>query len=146
MAGLLLWIHVAVSYAINSQAICSSADRLIFYRIKCLHLDEQPRRRWLVLTFGMASLSYLVANAIPFFKDLVALIGALTSVPVTLTLPALIHRKSNDIPLVSPEPLWACGSYSLFLYSLVFLAIGLAGALSSIDRDWVSHGRPFSCH
>lgn len=75
VAGLLLWIHVAVSYAINSQAMCSSMDRLFFRRIARFGLNRHPKRRWLLLTLLLAVSSYLVANAVPFFKDLVALIG-----------------------------------------------------------------------
>jgi amino acid permease len=75
VAGLLLWIHVAVSYAINSQAMCSSMDRLFFHRIALFGLERHPKRRWLLLTLLLAVSSYLVANAVPFFKDLVALIG-----------------------------------------------------------------------
>jgi amino acid permease len=142
LAGLWLWIHVAVSYAINSQALCSSGDRLLFRDM----WPDRPRQRWILLTASLATLSYLVANAVPFFKDLVALIGALTSVPLTLTLPALLYRKAQQWSVVCPSPAMSIGSYSLFLYSLVFLTIGLLGAVSSIDRDWMSHGRPFSCH
>jgi hypothetical protein len=160
-AGLLLWGHVAVSYAINSQALCSSMDRFwVASSFKAQHME--PRIRWFLLTLMVAISSYLVSNAVPFFKDLVALIGALTSVPLTLTLPALLYRHFHRIWLCVPGNDWwrgwirrrqghgessssSCGSYSLLLYSLAFLAVGLTGALSSIDEDWLSHGRPFSC-
>jgi hypothetical protein len=146
VAGLLLWGHVAVSYAINSQALCSSMDRFLVAASSRTLAGIDPARRWFVLTFAVALSSYLVSNAVPFFKDLVALIGALTSVPLTLTLPALLHRKVNQISILLPG--WrfpSMDSYSLFLYSLGFLVVGLMGALSSIDEDWISHGRPFSC-
>eukprot|EP00804_Cyclotella_cryptica_P002749 CCRYP_009645-RC/>CCRYP_009645-RC protein AED:0.38 eAED:0.38 QI:39/1/1/1/1/1/2/365/572 len=72
LAGLLLWIHVAVSYAINSQALCSSLDRMTVHsRGVCGiwgHLEERPRIRWLILTGIVAVTSYFVANAVPFFK------------------------------------------------------------------------------
>jgi amino acid permease len=32
IGGFFLWIHVVVSYAINSQAICSSMDRIFFHK------------------------------------------------------------------------------------------------------------------
>ena len=169
LAGLLLWGHVAVSYAINSQALCSSMDRLLQATTsapqgewRCWWDPMQEEQRWFVLTLTVALSSYLVSNAVPFFKDLVALIGALTSVPLTLTLPALLYRKFHRLWLCFPSwnrprggnggsenetnTQW-CGSYLLLLYSLVFLIIGLMGALSSIDRDWLNHqGRPFACH
>eukprot|EP00934_Nitzschia_sp_Nitz4_P003931 Nitzschia sp. Nitz4//scaffold6_size259037//246584//248324//NITZ4_001127-RA/size259037-augustus-gene-0.311-mRNA-1//1//CDS//3329557052//3921//frame0 len=150
VAGFLLWGHVAVSYAINSQALCSSLDRtLLSYHgvstgIPSWFVRTKPQLRWFILTFVVALSSYLVSNAVPFFKDLVALIGALTSVPLTLTLPALLYRKFHQFSLFLPSP-GSMGTYTLMGYSLAFLAVGLTGAISSINEDWLSHGSPFSC-
>ena len=140
LAGLLLWIHVAVSYSINSQAICSSLDR------KLPFWPETPGAKWMLLTGAMALSSYTVANAIPFFQDLVSLIGALTSIPLTLTLPALLYRSAIQQVSFWRYVVGSTSSYSLLLYSMVFLLVGLAGALYSIDRDWANQGKPFSCH
>jgi len=164
VAGVLLWGHVAVSYAINSQALCSSIERTILQNYHHHHQQQQlsPRssslcswmgsqreqaqaRRWMVITFAVALSSYLVSNAIPFFKDLVALIGALTSVPLTLTLPAVLHRTFHRMGLWRPCYL-SPGSIGLLVFSLLFLVVGLIGAISSTGEDWRNHGRPFSCH
>ena len=147
-AGFLLWAHVAVSYAINSQALCSSLDRLWLqptHKNTSDNSTTSSRYRWLCLTSTVAISSFLVANAIPFFKDLVALIGALTSVPLTLTIPAVLHAVAYRLRLWCPSrqtlTLWG-----LFVFSLGFLAIGLTGAISSIDEDWLNQGgKPFSC-
>jgi hypothetical protein len=75
IAGLLLWIHVAVSYAINSQALCSSLDRMMARSaLGRGALAESHRLRWFILTFSVAATSYLVANAIPFFKVIVCVL------------------------------------------------------------------------
>mmetsp|Transcript_13646 Transcript_13646/g.32430 ORF Transcript_13646/g.32430 Transcript_13646/m.32430 type:complete len:546 (+) Transcript_13646:182-1819(+) len=144
-AGFLLWIHVAVSYAINSQALTSSIDRVMFHRIGLCGLKHKDRRRWALLTFLISTSSYLVANAIPFFKDLVALIGALTSVPLTLLLPAILYRRVAGIPAFVLKSRHDLKSYLLVVFSLVFLLCGLFGALDSIELDWSKHGPPFSC-
>jgi len=138
-AGLLLWIHVAVSYSINSQAICSSLNRRLSF------WPDRPAEKWMLLTGGMALSSYTIANAIPFFQDLVSLIGALTSVPLTLTLPALLYRYAIQRVSLWRPVVGSSSSYHLLMYSMVFLIIGLAGALFSIDRDWANQGKPFSC-
>jgi hypothetical protein len=120
IAGLLLWFHVAVSYAINSQALCKSIDGIILVhqqrsirntrsrrnnnnnnnnnflpslKLKLNNIIDNPIHRWLCITLVVTISSYLVSNAIPFFKDLVGLIGALTSVPLCLSLPAILYRK-----------------------------------------------------
>jgi hypothetical protein len=85
LAGLLLWFHVAVSYAINSQALCASLDQLLEEKsvsvISPWWSNSRPAVRWFGLTLAVSISSYLVSNAIPFFKDLVGLIGALTRYP-----------------------------------------------------------------
>jgi amino acid permease len=144
-AGFLLWVHVAVSYAINSQALTSSIDRVSFHRVSFCGLKHKDRTRWALLTFLISSSSYLVANAIPFFKDLVALIGALTSVPLTLLLPAILYRRVAGVPAFTLTSRHDLASYLLVIFSLVFLLCGLFGALDSIELDWSRHGPPFSC-
>lgn len=146
-AGLFLWIHVVVSYAINSQAICSSMDRLFFQREEIVGTISQwsDSYRWMVLTGMMALSAFFVANAIPFFKDLVALIGALTSVPLTLLLPAIYHRRVKKFPLWYPTG-DSLASYGLLIFSLVFMVAALIGSIDSIGTDWQHHtGGFFAC-
>jgi amino acid permease len=147
IAGLLLWAHVVVSYAINSQAICSSMDRLIGYRrgTSTNSATLTSSQRWLILTCLMAAAAYTVANAIPFFQDLVALIGALTSVPLTLLLPAVFWRKFMAVPIWKPTLDSLC-SYSLLVFAVVFMVAATVGSVYSIQQDWSTHGPPFSCH
>ena len=173
IAGLLLWGHVVVSYAINSQAICSSMDRLFWHDLwrsgSCtagMTPERQATWRWMTLTALMAVTAYTVANAIPFFQDLVALIGAVTVVPLTLLLPALYWRKELQVPLWWHS--WSTGwswpwskrdsvqssssskrdglSYALVMYSIVFMVTATAGVVDSISQDWSSRGtKPFEC-
>lgn len=149
IAGFLLLGNVAVSYAINSQALCSSIDRFLIAaggsgNSPSWFVRSKPQFRWFLLTLAVSVSSYLVSMAVPFMKDLVALIGALTSVPLSLGLPALLYRRYHHFPVLLPSrQTW--GSYSLFLYSIGFLALGLAGAIVSIDEDWLTKGSPFGC-
>ena len=149
MAGLLLWFHVSVSYAINSQALCASLDHMLPVASRgttTTLYNQSPATRWFAISFVVSLSSYIVSNAIPFFKDLVALIGALTSVPLSLTLPAILYRKARNMKLLLPDRYClSTDSYLLLLYSFVFLIIGLTGALSEIEEDWLSKGKPFAC-
>ncbi len=143
LAGIFLWIHVAVSYAINSQALCSSMDRLLLIgTLGVIHIP--PRRRWILLTLGTCVTSFIIANAIPFFQDLTSLIGALTSIPLSLFLPAVLYRKYCNVLLCYPT-LSSLGSYALMMLSGVFVVCGLIAALSSIEVDWANQKAPFSC-
>jgi len=138
---------VAVSFAINSQALCSSIDRLCFHRVSCiLCLHNKHKTRWAILTLLVAMSSYFIANAVPFFDDLVALTGALTSIPLTLLLPAIFHRKIIQAPLFTIRSRYEVWSYLLMIFSIIFLICGIAGSLNSIEADWAGHGHPFACH
>lgn len=143
VAGVLLWGHVMVSYAINSQALSASLERLVSRRISWLD-NQSPPHRWLMLTGLLAILAYTVANAIPFFDDLVALIGALTSVPLTLLLPAVFWRKQGHYPLWTPTR-DSFPSWTLLMYATLFMIMATVGSLWSIRQDWEFHGTPFSC-
>ena len=161
---------VAVSYAINSQALCSSVDRVVGHRVRFCGLDRRHRSRWGVITALVALSSYFVANAIPFFKvrrsvnsylvvtlyqsnpllsfvcqDLVALCGALTSVPLTLVIPAIFYRRVQDVPLFFPT-LHSKYSFMLLVFSIIFMIIGLIGSIGAIDVDWENTSGPFACH
>ena len=149
IGGFLLWVHVVVSYAINSQAICSSMDRIFFYDWTPIkHWSEQ--RRWMMITGITSASAFFVAMSIPFFKDLVAFIGALTSVPLTLLLPAIYNRKVFGRPIWLPglDFSWQnIGSYLLLVYATVFMVSAIAGSVYSIVSDWENHtGGFFSCH
>lgn len=137
LAGLLLWMHVVVSYAINSQALCSSLDRLY------TNHESDPALRWMALTAILAVAAYLVANAIPFFADLVSLIGAMTSVPLTLTLPAVFWRRANRFGVWTPSFQW---SYGLLVFGMIFTVTATLGSIYAIRQDWARHlGPPFAC-
>lgn len=174
MAGFLLWIHVSVSFAINSQALCSSIDRIWFHKSTFLSLHSRHAMRWGILSLLLSISSYIVANAIPFFgvnylrihmffhslprgclshtffflQDLVSFIGALTSVPLTLLLPAIFHRKVMGFPIFSLQSIRNKNdvqSLGLALFSITFLVCGVIGSLASIQKDWSKHGPPFTC-
>ena len=145
LAGFFLWVHVVVSYAINSQAICASMDRIFFYQWGPVR-NWPDTRRWMLLTGIMAVTAFFVSNAIPFFKDLVAFIGSLTSVPLTLLLPAVFHRRVQRVPIWLPTSS-SLGSYALLLFSTIFMITATLGSIYSILSDWEHHkGGFFSCN
>mmetsp|Transcript_25886 Transcript_25886/g.71094 ORF Transcript_25886/g.71094 Transcript_25886/m.71094 type:complete len:586 (+) Transcript_25886:142-1899(+) len=130
IAGLLLWFHVAVSYAINSQALCASLDHMVLAAANTRAMStstnswwsgrNHPAIRWFGITLVVSLSSYMVSNAIPFFKDLVALIGALTSVPLFDTSRDLAPESEKHCPLVTR---WILYFYGILRSSLVLLRV-----------------------
>lgn len=99
----------------------------------------------MILTGFMAIMAFLVSNAVPFFKDLVAFIGALTSVPLTLLLPAIFYRRVKQVSIWCPTG-ESILSYGLLCFAVAFMVCAIAGSVSSIESDWSGHGVPFACH
>lgn len=99
----------------------------------------------MTLTFVLAASAYTTANAVPFFQDLLGLIGALTSVPLTLLLPALFWRKYLNVPLWVPTR-DTLASIGLTYFSTIFMVVATVGSLYSIVEDWSeSQVAPFAC-
>ena len=100
----------------------------------------------MILTGIMAVSAFFISNAIPFFKDLVALIGALTSIPLSLLLPAICHRQVIGVPLWLPT-FSSLTSFGLVVFSVIFTITALIGSLDSIGEDWKNNaGGFFTCH
>lgn len=120
-------------------------DRIFFYKWAPVK-DLDDHHRWMILTGTMAVTAFFISNAIPFFKDLVALIGAMTSIPLTLLLPAILYRKVVSLPIWRPA--WSGNaSYVLLVFSIMFTVAALVGSLNSILADWANHtGGFFACN
>ena len=148
-AGALLWVHVAVSYAINSQALCSCLahdDRAALPHTRANSLFTLMKRRhkrlyWTLLTSSVTVAAWIVANAVPFFADLVGLIGALTQAPLSLLLPIIFYLRA--VPRHGPVHRLCCAVG--IVCATILLVYGTIGALSTITADWSTFGRPFGC-
>lgn len=137
VAGLLLFAHVAVSYAINLQALAKSIERAFFAG------SNAPPRRWFCLTVTITCTAWLVANAVPFFADLVSLVGALASAPLAFAIPAALFAVSPAAKVYSNR-----ASIEPHLHGVLTLLIqvaGTAGSVASIAHHWEHHHSAFEC-
>jgi len=80
-----LLLHVGVSFSINSQAL-----------VRGLVEHEVAGGRWWVVNALVATGILLITIIIPFFASLTSLIGALTSIPLTLTLPIIFGASTEE--------------------------------------------------
>ena len=127
VAGMLMWIQVAIGYAINSQALSLACVNLFGFSNKsvqksvgaigtdaeALSLQRDSRNRrssdcgaflfspsrlaWLCASSFLLLLAFLFAVGVPFFLDMVQLIGALTSVPLALFIPAPLFFRASRL-------------------------------------------------
>mmetsp|Transcript_12749 Transcript_12749/g.25967 ORF Transcript_12749/g.25967 Transcript_12749/m.25967 type:complete len:408 (-) Transcript_12749:6-1229(-) len=85
LASTFLFIHVAISFSINSQALV----RRLAERFE--HIS------WYLLTAAVATTILTITLLIPNFDSLTSLIGALTSIPLTLTLPLIFGVAAEKL-------------------------------------------------
>ena len=71
-------------------------------------------------------MSLIIALALPVFSDLVSLIGALTSGPLTFAIPAICYR------LATRDGSHAAGVAFLVAATAALVCLGTAGALGEI--------------
>lgn len=111
-----LYLHVAAKY--------------LFVRIlrNTRHLQQSTWVHWTVwlsCTFGLASLSFILAEAIPIFNYLIALTGSICFAPLAIILPGLFwlydhgHWRSGSIGMKA-----AYFGHVLLLFLGAFLCVG----------------------
>jgi hypothetical protein len=81
LASTCLFIHVAISFSINSQAL---VRRLV----------ENHNIGWFLCTSLISITILIITLLVPSLASLTSLIGALTSIPLTLTLPIIFGVAS----------------------------------------------------
>ncbi|GMI10145.1 hypothetical protein TrVE_jg7082 [Triparma verrucosa] len=122
IAGLLLSVHLVISFTINNQCLCHSFSNKF----------NVPSSK---VAFATCFFVWAVSNGIPFFEDLTSLIGALTTVPLTLALPVLYAMEAEQSD-------WN-GLHGRMAKLIVFVSviITVSGVLSSfwkINKDWTT--------
>lgn len=152
----LIAFHVLVAYVITGNLTVQ-----VFYKwmFRSLPLElaslgtwvqgVQVRLRWLLLTFLLLAFSYVLANVVPAFSALQALIGALAGAPIVFGFPPLFyllaHRQAGIVgrPLANFDAILC----SLFLFILLpsFTILGTIGAVLDISDALQEAGTPFTC-
>ena len=170
-AGLCMFIHVAISFSISCQVVSRALVQRIqssghprYYRFEdsrdpgdCSEENEKhhtptdhqncPRWIvWLVVSLSIVVGAWILANGIPFFFDLVALIGSLTLTPLAFLFPPLIFIGAAQKCGVAVTSWELFALYTLVAFGCVFGIVGFVGTIIDITADWSAlEAPPFSC-
>merc|ERR1712147_544188 len=98
----------------NQQVLAKTVER-------ALGRGDLDGARWTALTAALTALSLIIALALPVFSDLVSLIGALTSGPLTFAIPAICYR------LATRDGSHAAGVAFLVAATAALVCLGTAG-------------------
>ena len=150
--GLLVVLHIAVSYVVSVQPLHMWFHSTIFPKT-ATEESLSGKGHWFVLTFGYLIFGFFVGNLIPFFADVQALIGSLFGAPTIFAWPAafyfaLYRRKANSWKEACEIMGWkhaiTCLLF-LFMFTPIFWVLGTSGAVASIVQDAKNSLRPFEC-
>jgi hypothetical protein len=110
---------------------------------------------WLLITVGYVLFAWIVANIVPFFGNLQALIGALLGAQIVfgwLSLYFLSANKNRNGNSTWAETLRSVGLINssislifLFIFTPLFCILGTWSGISSIIQDFSSSSSPFHC-
>jgi len=147
-AGCLV-VHMTVTFVIKSVIFCQHSVTSLSKNGLIDDDSRNSKRQWYLSVLVVVSVSWLVAQIVPFFEDLVNLMGA-ALVPIgCFILPILYYlRLLMDKGFESN----AIGVAELLIIqlelalSVVILVYGIYTTSISIMDKWASYGPPFACH
>jgi amino acid permease len=142
IASLMLFMHVLITYAIKSTVL----TRHLYQK-----MEQDPayeKSIWLVLTVLLMIGGSILALSMPFFGEMLGLLGCLLGAPICFFLPITLYicgKYHRDE--LSSIPLWYWPMMAVLLvYGALSFSVGTYTSLMQINLDWASLGAPFSCH
>ncbi len=130
--GLLLAFHTLVSYLLTGQPLHRHFHNMIFPHTAeaggCLAMLH-----WAVVTLSCLGVSFVLANSIPFFGQVQALLGALSGGPILFGWPAYFYLKGCRLTHFT-IPTLHLGICVVFIcvFLPTFTAFGTVNAVGSI--------------
>lgn len=148
-ASALLFVHVVIAFLIKNVVLCHYLHGLLSRRVE----DSGGRSRveYAACALFLLGGSFLVANSIPFFSDLLGLIGGLLSGPVSFLLPMALFLRATRMKASSTNSLGGVQSVDGVLITLIgvfillTMVVGTYNVLVNIVSDTSMYGLPFSC-
>jgi vesicular inhibitory amino acid transporter len=147
MGGVLMLIHMMISYTITQQILTRAIHRALCPSTVNSLRSKDPgctksALHWFGISTSLLGLSYLIAGAIPMFPQLNELIGSVFSPFLSFIIPCALLYKSG----LEMTPL---DKYGAIIYvgvvGVYALGAGTAAAVDSIIEESGDQGGPFAC-
>ncbi|CAJ1424122.1 unnamed protein product [Effrenium voratum] len=145
MAATCLVGHMLITYVIKSVVLCRGLLKELQERQ--VISNGNTWSAWYCIVILIVSSSWLLAQIVPFFSDLVNLLGATLTPLVAFIVPILLYQLSIRIKDVEASTAEQALLYLELLISLVMFAYGRSvSTFLHIYAQWEHYGYPFSCH
>ncbi len=145
LASALLCFHMLVAFLILGNVLSRILHiKLSPYRVN--DLGWRGKLEWLGCTAFVIVVSFVVANAIPFFEELTSLIGGLLVPSLNMIFPILFYIKTKRM-VDAKIRAWEWGVYSfLIAFGALVTVVSTYMNMRAIIENWSFYGAPFSCH
>lgn len=149
LAAICLFSHMIVTYLIKGIVFVRAAHD--FMSQKSTEQDESYSawQMWGVLVAIVAVLAWLVANTIPFFNELVDLVGSTVTPICCYIVPIASYvRWARDFPQKEHSISKVEGIILALeiILAIILLVFGTYFASQRIIESWETFGPPFACH
>ncbi|GAB5373194.1 hypothetical protein AAMO2058_001729400 [Amorphochlora amoebiformis] len=143
--SLLVAYHVLAAYLLNNVAMVRLLKAEYFTYRETDSENYRLFKHW-TLCVVICAFAWLIAELVPFFGDLVTIIGAVTGSPVMFALPPLFYylalkQKGVEMSVFDKA---MCGTCFFILFPVTFLC-GIVASMNSMVEHWSQNGPPFSC-
>jgi len=148
VAAVCLIIHMVITWVIKGIVFCRGVMAAWDPRI----VDDGSKQgwmHWVTLVAATMTASYYIAQIVPFFVDLIDLLGASLSPVVCFLIPmALYGRWLKDFGQDEDRISYVeCAVIALeFTLAVVLFFVGTYLSVSNIVGSWRNYGYPFDCH
>jgi len=148
LAAFCLVVHMLVTFVIKAVVLARAAHKAVDVD----SLDTDDRRgwaRWTTIAFSITFCSWLLSQLVPFFEDLVELLGSSLAPIGCYIIPiALYVRWVRDFGSEEsmPSRFENVVIAAELMFALILLVFGTVSTLSNILDKWHTYGYPFACH
>jgi len=145
MANAMLLVHLVATYLIKQQVVVRAAQLSITPE-NANSNSFAAKFQWFLLSALTLLVSWVLANAIPFFSDFCSLLGAFMDTSLCILLPIAIALQAFRLSFASlgiaEVPFLQC----FFVFGVILSVLGIVGTTSQLLDDWAEFGSPFSCY
>mmetsp|Transcript_11219 Transcript_11219/g.18330 ORF Transcript_11219/g.18330 Transcript_11219/m.18330 type:complete len:411 (-) Transcript_11219:152-1384(-) len=142
--NLLLCFHVLVAYLVHNQPLCQELEKMLN---QGRGGGAASNLQHFLVSSALLFSAWLVANLVPFFSELVGILGAAFGSPILLFYPPFFFlkgmaAKGYPVPIYHEIILKTC---LYVLFPLTFL-VGIVASFNELANRWAEEGSPFDCN
>ena len=137
-------VHLVATYCIKQQVVLRAAQVAISPK-NANSSSFAAMFQWFSFSVVMVLVSWILANAIPFFSDFCSLLGAFMDTTLCIILPITIalqaHRLNFAYLGITELPFLKL----MVVFGVLVALLGCVGTTIQLVDHWDEFGYPFSC-